>query len=312
MTEHTNTFSVVIPTHNRLEDLQQALTSVFSQTVKPLEIIVVDDGSTPKVSDDIFATAPDETRTLLLRNESPKGAPHARNRGIEAASGSWIAFLDDDDEFKPNKIEQITNHIQQNPGCELISHPADIHMVNEGVTYTSRPRQFTPEDDIFKSMLIKNEIGGTPMVAAKKKILIEAGKFQESMPALQDYELWLRVARITTHFSLLPLPLTICHYRSQKKSVSKSIKSNQSAIRFIEKKYSKEYKTFSKDEIKKHDQWKSRMLIHKSILNGDIFSALGHQLKHLIHYPSLYNLMALCAILAGPEFIYRMKAKLGS
>jgi glycosyltransferase involved in cell wall biosynthesis len=309
MTEHTNTFSVVIPTHNRLEDLQQALTSVFSQTVKPLEIIVVDDGSTPKVSDDIFATAPDETRTLLLRNESPKGAPHARNRGIEAASGSWIAFLDDDDEFKPNKIEQITNHIQQNPGCELISHPADIHMVNEGVTYTSRPRQFTPEDDIFKSMLIKNEIGGTPMVAAKKKILIEAGKFQESMPALQDYELWLRVARITTHFSLLPLPLTICHYRSCKKSISKSVDANQEAVCFIEQKYFQQYNMLNESEKKKYEQLKSNRLIHKFILNGNILSACRHQLKHFIQYPSPYNLLAICAILTGPKCIYRIKAR---
>jgi glycosyltransferase involved in cell wall biosynthesis len=307
MNEHTNTFSVVIPTHNRLKDLQQALTSVFSQTVKPLEIIVVDDGSTPKVSDDIFATAPDETKTLLLRNESPKGAPHARNRGIEAANGSWIAFLDDDDEFKPNKIEQITNHIQQNPKCDLIYHPADIHMVNEGITYTSRPRQFTPEDDIFKNMLIKNEIGGTSMVVVKKEILIKAGKFQESMPALQDYELWLRVVNVTPNICFISPSLTNYYNKTQTKSISKNIESKHQATLFIEKLYRNDYLSLNKKDKKRYKQRKHFSLIYRYLLCKNTYKFLKFYLLYFIKYPSIKNFFILLAFLLNPNILFKIK-----
>jgi glycosyltransferase involved in cell wall biosynthesis len=307
MNEHTNTFSVVIPTHNRLKDLQQALTSVFSQTVKPLEIIVVDDGSTPKVNDDIFATAPDETKTLLLRNESPKGAPHARNRGIEEANGSWIAFLDDDDEFKPDKIEKVARHIQDNPECDLVYHPAEIHMVNEGVTYTSRPRQFTFGDDIFKSMLIKNEIGGTSMVVAKKSILVVAGKFQESMPALQDYELWLRIVSITPNICFLSFSLTNYYHKTHIKSISKSIDDKQKATLFIEKLYKNDYLSLSKKDKKRYEQRKYFSLIYRYLLNKNKYNFFKLYFLYFIKYPSIKNFFVLLAVLINPNILFKAK-----
>lgn len=304
--------SVVIPTHNRQKELEQALASVYDQTVTPCEVIVVDDGSEPRVTTNIFANAPKGMQTTLLRNEEPKGAPHARNRGIKAAKGTWIAFLDDDDQFKPHKIEKVVQHIKENPECDLIYHPAEIHMVNENVSYISNPRKFSPEDDIFRCLLIKNEIGGTPMVIAKKNILLNAGMFDERMPALQDYALWLEIAQVTTHFSLISIPLTKCHYISQKNSISKNIEANQCAANLIENKYTKEYAKLTKREKNKLKQWKSNRVVHKLLLNRNIISAAKYQLKYTLNNPSIHNFLTFFAILAGPRIVYRIKAKINS
>jgi glycosyltransferase involved in cell wall biosynthesis len=302
--------SVIIPTHNRQQDLKKALASVFCQTVLPCEVIVVDDGSKPKVTRDIFANAPEDMQTTLLRNKEPKGAPHARNRGIKAAKGTWIAFLDDDDQFKPHKIEKIVQHIKENPECDLVYHPAEIHMVNENVSYISNPRKFFPEDDIFRCLLIKNEIGGTSMVIIKKNILLNAGMFDDRMPALQDYALWIQIARVTTHFSLISIPLTKYHYISKKSSISKSINTNQNAIRLIEDKYIEEYKYFSDNEKIMHEQWKWKMLVHKSLLNGNILLACKFQFKRFLHSPSIYNLLSICIIFLGLKNIYKIKKRI--
>ena len=94
----------MIPTHNRRAMLMQAIASVRGQTVTNLEIIVVDDGS----DDDTMSTVESlgDARVVVIRSTTAKGVSDARNRGIAAATGEWIAFLDDDDVWSPGKLER--------------------------------------------------------------------------------------------------------------------------------------------------------------------------------------------------------------
>ena len=189
------TISVIIPTHNRPKGLLTAFKSIAGQTVLPLELIVVDDGSAPPVGEDFFEDAPVELRTLLIRNETPEGAPKARNRGIWQAKGDWIAFLDDDDAFFPEKIETIARSIRENPEADLIYHPAEICMAKEQLSYRSGVCDLTNGKDVLRQLLIRNVVGGTSMTILKRKTLLELGGFDETMPALEDWELWIRVAK---------------------------------------------------------------------------------------------------------------------
>jgi glycosyltransferase involved in cell wall biosynthesis len=301
--------SVIIPSHNRLLDLKKAVESVFNQSILPFELIVIDDGSTEAVEYSIFDNAPDGLKCLLLTNEVPLGGNNARNKGVLEASGGYIAFLDDDDEFFRDKIKIISEFISKNHEVDLFYHKAEIHMVKEGYVYFSRPTAYESSDDAFKNLLIKNWVGGTPMVIVKKKSLIEVGGFDEQMPALQDYELWLRMAKLNMKFMLVNEPLTKYNYVTKKQTVSKSVKVNQHAVSLIEKKFEEDYKNLSKKDYRKYRQWQYKNTIHRSILNGQIGLAFKCQFEQLYKYPSFWNFFKFFAILLGPQFIYKLKSK---
>jgi len=301
--------SIVIPSHNRLSDLKIAVSSVFKQTVTPYELIVVDDGSIDSVKSSVFNGAPESLKCLLLTNRVPRGGNHARNKGVVAATGDYIAFLDDDDEFFNNKIEIINEMIHNYPEVDLFYHKAEIHMVKEGYFYFSRPSAFDNCDNAFKNLLIKNWVGGTPMVIVKKKSLIDAGGFDEQMPALQDYELWLRMAKMKMKFKLVNKALTKYNYITKKSTVSKSVEINEKAILLIEKKFENDYKKLSVKEVAQYKEWQKKNVIHRAILNGQKKVALKGQLEQVYIYPSAGNFLKVFAILFGPKFIYKLKSK---
>lgn len=301
--------SVVIPSHNRVLDLKIAIRSVFKQTITPYELIIVDDGSIDPVKSTVFNDAPESLKCLLLTNVVPLGGNHARNKGVLAATGDYIAFLDDDDEFFNNKIEIINEMIHNYPDVDLFYHKAEIHMVKEGYFYFSRPSTFENCDDAFKNLLIKNWVGGTPMVIVKKKSLIDVGGFDEQMPALQDYELWLRMAKRKMKFKIVNKALTKYNYITKKATVSKSVEVNEKAILLIEKKFENDYKKLSKKEIAQYKGWQKKNIIHRAILNGQKREALKGQLEQLYNYPNLGNFLKIFAVLFGPKFIYKLKSK---
>lgn len=301
--------SVVIPTHNRKLELKSAILSVFNQTILPTELIVVDDCSDEELTDDIFHGAPLQLKCILLRNVVPLGGNYARNRGVSFATGEYIAFLDDDDEFFTNKIEVVKNELVISPEVDLFYHIAEIHMVIEGVKYFSKPKKFDKSENIFKSLLINNWIGGTPMVIVKKSSLQIIGSFNEQMPALQDYELWLRMAKAKMSFKFIDKPLTKYNYFTKKHSVSKSFKINEEAIRLIETKFKSEYSSLSKREIRTYNEYKTKNIIHRLILNGSNVKALIKQVNQFLLYPHPENFIKIFVILIGTKFIFLLKSK---
>lgn len=300
--------TVVIPTHNRIDDLKRALQSVYVQTVLPDEIIVVDDGSSPAVTEEIFAEAPKQIKTLLLRNEQAKGAPNARNRGIEAASSEWIAFLDDDDEFTSDKIEKVEQCIKENNDADVIYHRAAIHMVNENVTYLTPNLKPVPINEQFHWLLVKNFVGSTPVVICKRDVLINVGKFDENLKLRQDYELWLRCAKFGSKFLCLNKPLTNFNSVTTKSSVSKGVELYKSTMDYIQEKYKSDFVQLSKKEKRKFDERMNDEMIHKYLLNGKINEARSLQLRQIFFYPSIKNIGSFVVLLFGFKFSLKLKA----
>jgi glycosyltransferase involved in cell wall biosynthesis len=305
-----NSTSVLIISHNRHEDLRRALASVIIQTILPKEVVVVDDGSTPPVSlDDL--QVPQALSLRLIRNAVPSGPARARNIGIGAAGGAWIAFLDDDDEFKPNKIEAIARALHQLSGAaDVLYHPADIVMVNEGVRYTSKPRAPDVTKGMYRELLVKNIVGGTPMVIASKQSLLKHGTFDESLGALEDYELWLRLARNGVRFHLLPgEALTRCNYTTAKPSVTKSVAAGLETFARIEGKYQEDFNALPPAAKLAHREWIHEMVLHRAILKLEHISVMKVSLALLLRFRRIRYAAAVIASILGPKLIIRLRAR---
>ena len=178
--------SVIIPTYNRKHTLSRSIGSVLSQTTKPLEIIVVDDGSTDGTRDWISAEYP--TVKYIYQNNS--GVSSARNNAIRNTRGEWIAFLDSDDEWLPNKLEQQINLIQDYPEY-ILCHSNEIWIRNgRRVNQMKKHKKFGGE--VFEKCLDICRISPSSALI-KKSILEKIGYFDESLEVCEDYDLWLRL-----------------------------------------------------------------------------------------------------------------------
>lgn len=180
--------SVIIPTHNRAYCLARAVDSVLAQSQPPLEIIVIDDGST------------DETAALIARygasvryhRQSQRGVAAARNVGIGLARGEWIALLDSDDAWLPHKLARQWALRQSHPEFLLI-HGEEI-WIRRGRRVNPHKKHAKGGGWIYQRCLALCVI--SPSAALLHRDLLQAvGGFDESLPVCEDYDLWLRICQ---------------------------------------------------------------------------------------------------------------------
>ena len=180
------TVSVVIPAYNRKPLLRRALLSVSAQTRPADEVWVVDDGSTDGTEAMVAAEFP----AVEYVYQENRGVSAARNRGIEAASGEWIALLDSDDEWTPEKLERQLSAIDSEPSYK-VCHCDEI-WVRNGVRVNPRQRHRKSGGWIFRRCLPLCAISPSAVVI-HRSVFESVGLFDETMPACEDYDLWLRV-----------------------------------------------------------------------------------------------------------------------
>jgi len=177
--------AVIIPVFNRQELLVRAIASVRRQTMGDFECIVVDDSS------DVPVTLPDvDRRFSLIRFERRRGVSAARNRGVAASSASLIAFLDSDDEWLPHKLERQCTFIDVNPQYDILQ--SREVWIRRGIRVNPPMTHKKHAGDLFAESLKRCMI--TPSSVMLRRTLFESvGGFNESIPACEDYDLWLRI-----------------------------------------------------------------------------------------------------------------------
>jgi glycosyltransferase involved in cell wall biosynthesis len=185
-TTDKTTVSAVIPTHNRSSVLRRALESVGAQTRPPDEIVVVDDGSTDDSAEWIRRDFPAVT---LVRQENA-GVSAARNRGVAQAQCEWVAFLDSDDEWRPEKLERQMRALEANPEYH-ICHTNEIWIRN-GRRVNEGKRHAKSGGWIFRNCLALCVISPSSVVV-RRALLERLGGFDETLPVCEDYDLWLRI-----------------------------------------------------------------------------------------------------------------------
>jgi glycosyltransferase involved in cell wall biosynthesis len=179
--------SVVIPTFNRSRYLREAVESVLSQAgVDEVELIVVDDGST----DDTAAAMKAYADRLRYVGKAHGGVSSARNEGIRHAKGEWLAFLDSDDFWLPGKLAAQWDFLRHHPHMK-ICQTEEIWMRN-GRRLNPKKYHEKPQGHCF-SMLLERCLVSPSAVMMHGDLLKDVGDFDESLPACEDYDLWLRV-----------------------------------------------------------------------------------------------------------------------
>jgi glycosyltransferase involved in cell wall biosynthesis len=187
--QFTPLVSVIIPTYNRAHLVTKSIDSVQRQTFKDYEIIVVDDGGNDNTSELLQLRY--GKRIVYIRKHRNQGLSAARNTGVGAARGEYIAFLDDDDQWLPEKLEMQLALMQKNPSLGLAY--CNAHLVNES-NELIKEVQGSKRGYIYDDMLASNHFG-ISSVLLRKKVFLETGYYDESLSALEDWDLWIRVSK---------------------------------------------------------------------------------------------------------------------
>jgi colanic acid/amylovoran biosynthesis glycosyltransferase len=203
--------TVVIPTFNRAHCIARAIESVERQTHPSIEIIVVDDGSTDTTAS--LVQSLDSIRPLtLIQLGCNAGAAAARNRGIAAGKGDYVAFLDSDDEWHPRKLERQLGALSAR-GPEFGACYTAIASYDERGRLCGLSRAIE-EGDIRELLLTHNLVGSTSAVIVRRELLRAIGGFNPALRSCQDWDLWLRLARLT-RFACVPEILTVLYVASR-------------------------------------------------------------------------------------------------
>ncbi|MFP4003172.1 MAG: glycosyltransferase family 2 protein [Alphaproteobacteria bacterium] len=203
MSEASPQVSVVLPTFNRGAVLMRALQSVLGQTFSSLEVIVVDDASADDTAQRVAAL--DDPRVRYIRHSHNRGAAAARNTGIAAARGPWIAFQDSDDEWRPDKLETQMALARTAPR-EAVIYSGFVRAAGDYMPHSGVRQR---EGDILGALLSGNFVS-TQTLLVRKEVLEKAGGFDERLPRLQDWDLAIRLAE-TCPFLLVDEPLVRVH-----------------------------------------------------------------------------------------------------
>jgi len=204
--------SIVLPTFQRPELLARAIDTVMAQSIEDWELIVVDDND-PMHPDrnatvDTMAAYAGDRRISLVKHESNRGGSAARNSGIGLARAPWIAFLDDDDEWHPEKLErQLTVAEAADTDVALV-----YCMIRVRRAVSTRVRSFTTplQEGHVRGLLRRNFIGSTSCVVCRASALHAIGLFDEHLTARQDVDLYVRLAK-RYGFTAVEEPLVTMH-----------------------------------------------------------------------------------------------------
>lgn len=196
--------SVIIPTWNRAELLEKAVRSALCQSMPPLEVLVCDDGSTDDSKEKIRAIGDDRICWIDGQRGGRPAIP--RNRGIRESKGKWLAFLDDDDEWLPNKLEKQLS-LASRLGSMAVCSNAHRFIPDKGIDGTLLV--WSSDRLAFEDLLYVNQIICSSTLIKKSLFRTVIGfPEDEHLKAWEDYALWLRIATLTD-FAFVPEPLLI-------------------------------------------------------------------------------------------------------
>lgn len=197
-------FSIIIPSYNREHILPKAIDSVLQQTFSDFELIVVDNGSTDNTRQLIETYSHQDNRIRYFWQENSGSPAGSRNTGIQNAKGEWIAFLDSDDWWFQNKLEEVHKTIQTDKtnSYVAISHWEDKYVNNH--PYSTLRHGSEKENNLYEKLLFEGNLFSTSAMTVKADILRELGGFnpRKDYFIVEDYDLWMRIAQKGPIFSI--------------------------------------------------------------------------------------------------------------
>jgi glycosyltransferase involved in cell wall biosynthesis len=199
-------FSVILPTRNRLDKLQRAIASVEQQTLRSFELLVVDDGSTDGTGEFLERLQPEAgpasaPRLVIIRNREGKGAGMARNQALEQSRGEFIAFLDDDDIWLPEYLEQQLRRFRENPQAAACT-AAHVEFDVQGVEHEPDLLPLMQHDAPLLHLVTESFVHSMSVLAARRSAFEEIGLLDTSLAVCHDWDWCIRL--VASGQSLLP------------------------------------------------------------------------------------------------------------
>lgn len=277
--------SVILPTYNRGYLLKRSLSSITNQTIEDVEIIVVDDGSTDNTESVVKSF--DDDRIEYIRHEVNKGANAARNTGISESNGAYIAFQDSDDVWVPHKLEKQINVFEQSSN-NLAMVYCGVCRIWPDYSTDYLPGEKGVSGDITESLVQSNFIP-TQAALVRKSCIDSVGNFDERLPRLQDWEMWLRISKKYT-IDYVDEPLVINHMDVDKLSFSNRDTANAEALKIILDKHAPLF-----SEYPKHHANHYLILGVGLAINGDSRQGRKYMKESIKHNVSVRNVGAYIA-----------------
>lgn len=206
--------SVIISTYNRPEKLKKAIESVIAQTYTDWELIVVDDGSNTddKIMGVYSKDNPDQMKFLSIEHFGNDTKP--KNTGIKAARGEYIAFLDDDNQYRPDHLQVLVNTLESNPKVDVAYGDRWLKDLTLKI-----PQQIGVASDFDMGLLLKHNFIDTSDVLIRKQALLDVGGWDERYKKYVDWNLWIRMAKAGKNFMHVPVIITDYYLHDDMKSV---------------------------------------------------------------------------------------------
>jgi glycosyltransferase involved in cell wall biosynthesis len=228
--------TVVIPTYNRPDQLMKAVASVKKQQNVICQIIIVDDASDNDQSADFQG---DELVTYV-RNDTNKGGGYSRNRGLSMATGKYVNFLDDDDEFLDDKLQKQIARFESSevPNLGLVTcHVRDLRSGEEIIVKN------THRGNVFKESLSGYSVKLTPSMLFLTEAAKKTGGFDESLPASQEYDF---VIRLSKHYGVDYVDEVLAQANRSETQISLDFDKKKRAAEILFRKFDKEYRNFGR------------------------------------------------------------------
>lgn len=297
--------SVVIPTHNRALLLERAIKSVLNQTYPIDEIIVVSDASEDN-TDEMMNVLCREYSNVIFHSYRPgRGGNYARNCGIQMSKSKYVAFLDDDDEWHPYKIEKQIDLIKNNHKIGLVCTAMNVLHVKEGLKNIYIP---PAPYDCEKDILMGNCIGSTTTVMVKKELFDIVGMFDEKLPALQDYDMWIRLAQITK-VGVVNEPCVDYYNYPTTNQISSNTNKYIDAEKMITEKYKHLIGKLSNKDLSKRICYFDMMLSKKGMRNGQQRLAIIYGAKAFWARPCFNSMICFIAAFVPHKIALFVRSK---
>lgn len=244
--------SVIITTYKRpAAVVERAIASVLAQTYTDLEVLVVDDNKNDsEESKELKEAFSNRDKILYVKQDGNKGACAARNLGISKAHGEFIGFLDDDDLWEPDKLAlQLKRFEGTDESVGMVYTLGDVWICTQNPPlveeyYTTK---LYKDEITFRDQLEYDYIGSTSQALIRKSCLVALGGFDESLPARQDYEMWLRISK---SYRILGVKKVLFHYcQHDMVQITKSPKKALTGYRIVYRKYKEDYRKDRKAHI---------------------------------------------------------------
>ncbi|CAD5933497.1 putative glycosyltransferase RF_0543 [Planktothrix tepida] len=223
--------SVIIPVFNGEKTIYYTIESVLNQTFTDFELIIINDGSTDSTLDVISSINDPRIKVFSYPNGNQAVS---RNRGISHANGEYIAFIDADDLWTPDKIEDQYQALQNNPEAAVAYSWTDY--IDESSRFLRPGSHITINGDVYPNLLVVNilENGSNPLI--RRDALEEVGEFDSSLPPAEDWDMWLRLAK---QYQFITIPKPQILYRQSSQSASANVlKLEASSTKVIEQSFS--------------------------------------------------------------------------